>query len=126
MAVSMFLVCLLGWCRREKQGSACKSCQPSLAGGAEKGGTERVRISPASPTRLNKNTLELMKKASVFLVSIASLEAAWLWEGGCCGCCIFSSMTEVLEQGANKGDAIFSVQCHLGTRSLRKGSAHSD
>lgn len=126
MAVNMFLLCLLGWCCREKQGSTCKSCQPPLAGGAEKGSMERVRISPASPTCLNKNTLELMKKASVFLVSIPFLKAVCLWEGGCCGCCIFSSMTEVLEQDANKGDAIFSVQCHLRTRSLRKRSAHSD
>lgn len=118
----MFLLCFLGWCCREKQGSTCKSCHLFLAEGVEEGSAVRVRISPASPTCLNENTLEFMEKASVFLeyLCIPFLQAAQLWEGGCCGCCIFRSMTEVLEQGANKGDAVFSVQCHLGTSLLRK------
>lgn len=60
-----------------------------------------------------------MEKASVSL-SIPFLRAAWLWEGGCSGSQVFSSMTEVLEQGIYKRDAAFRVECHLATMHLRK------
>lgn len=48
----MFLLHLLGWyCK-----AACTKCQVPLVGGVEGGSTEHIRISPASPTDLKKNT----------------------------------------------------------------------
>lgn len=62
VGLNMFLLHLLAWyCK-----AACTKCQVPPVGVIEEGSTERVRISPASPTGLKKNTPEFMEKASVF------------------------------------------------------------
>lgn len=62
VGLNMFFLHLLAWyCK-----AACTKCQVPLVGVIEEGSTEQVRISPASPTGLKKNTPKFMEKASVF------------------------------------------------------------